>query len=52
MERYLFVGIIKVAPFEEEISSQKAFFFQSHTNLLLKAQFISSLIFYAHLIIE
>jgi len=52
MGRYLFVEIIKVSPFEEELNSQKDFFFQSHAHLILKAQSIFSLISYAHLIIE
>jgi len=52
MGSYLFVGIIKVTPFEEEINSQKDLFFQSQVHLLLKSQFNSSLISYAHLIIE
>ena len=40
MERYLFVGIIKVAPFEEDNDFQKIFFFQTHAHLLFKNTYL------------
>jgi len=52
MGRYLFVRIIKVAPFKERDYFSKGFLFQSHAHLLLKAQSISNLISYARLIID